>query len=70
MESALEEARQPRPDPSVGIGATPIYVRYPDGIIGLSREALEHLPRDADDRQAQRNRAVPERAARCLLSRG
>lgn len=51
LESALEEARQPRPDSSIGIGALPIYIRYPDAIIGLPRAALEHLRREADDRQ-------------------
>ncbi len=45
LESALAEARQPIPDPTVGIGATPIYVRYPDGTIGLSREALDSIRR-------------------------
>jgi hypothetical protein len=43
LESALAEARQPIPDPSAGIGATPIYVTYPDGTIGLSREALDAI---------------------------
>jgi hypothetical protein len=46
-----------------GIGATPIYIRfyirYPDGIIGLSRDALEHLPREADDRQHSRTGRSP-----------
>jgi hypothetical protein len=37
---ARAEARQPIPDPSDGVGEVPIYVTYPDGTIGLSREAL------------------------------
>jgi hypothetical protein len=42
LRSARAEARQPKPDPPPNTsGPVPIYVRYPDGTVGLSREALD-----------------------------
>jgi hypothetical protein len=43
LESARAEARQPIPDRSDATGKVPIYVTYPDGTIGLSREALDAI---------------------------
>lgn len=40
LTQARAEARQPVPNPYDGMGEVPIYVTYPDGTIGLSREAL------------------------------
>lgn len=40
LKSARAEARQPTPNPSNTGGKVPIYVTYPDGTMGLSREAL------------------------------
>ena len=43
LESVRAEARQPIPDRSDAAGEIPIYVTYPDGTIGLSREALDAI---------------------------
>jgi hypothetical protein len=44
LESAHAEARQPIPDPTYpALGEVPIYVTYPDGTVGLSREALDAI---------------------------
>jgi hypothetical protein len=41
LAQARAEARQPIPDHSSSMGAVPIYVTYPDGTTGPSREVLE-----------------------------
>jgi Domain of unknown function (DUF4365) len=42
LRSARAEARQPKPDPSPNTsGPVPIYVKYSDGTVGPSREALD-----------------------------
>jgi hypothetical protein len=43
LAQALVEARQPRPAPNGWGGGVPIYVTYPDGTVGLSREALDAI---------------------------
>jgi Domain of unknown function (DUF4365) len=48
LTQARAEARQPRPDRSWGGGEAPIYVTYPDGTVGLSREALDVIERLED----------------------
>ena len=55
LTAARAEARQSLPDRHYDGGAVPIYVTYPDGTIGLSREAL-----DARDRFGPRGRFEPE----------
>jgi hypothetical protein len=41
LDTAGKEAVQPIPDYSDSGGEVPVYVSYPDGTIGPSREALE-----------------------------
>jgi Domain of unknown function (DUF4365) len=46
LEAARAEARQPIPDPTYpATGEIPTFVNYPDGTIGLSREALDMIRR-------------------------
>jgi hypothetical protein len=45
LTEARAEARQPIPDYSDPGGEIPIYVTYPDGTIGLSREVLDNRRR-------------------------